>query len=306
MVYYEAGLLDEKEFTAWVGLSPADKEFNGKKGKTADREIMPVTICDEEGHFRDFYLVSLEGLNPGDVLSMRKVQLQYFVDIIMDEHLLPLGRQFAREQPKNWFDFAGKDHCNKMRSGGLKISERAKLPLLTDIMNKASSIIEARENQEEQLAAEQLESEAMMGTGANYLDDIDDEQDEGPKHVQLGDSTGLLGTMGATAVASDKKKSKPAKRKRDKAEEDDEEMDEVSQAGSTTRLVELTKTDPVLAAVATKHEKLTGRPAPKCFFEGLSVRDAFARNNQKQKNYGVPCLPCCCAFFEKAIGKGAM
>lgn len=294
MVYYEAGLLDEKEFTAWVGLSPADKEFNAKKGKTADREIMPVTICDEEGHYRDFYLVSLEGLNPSDVLSMRKIQLQYFVDIIMDEHLLPLGRQFAREQPKNWFDFAGKDHCNKMRSGGLKISERAKLPLLTDIMSKAASIMEARENQEEQNAAEQLEAEAAMGT-SGFLSDIDDEQDEGPKHVQMGDASGLLGTMGP--AAAEKKKGTKAPRRKKEKEEEDEDLEEVSQAGSTTRMIELAKMDPVLASVAAKHEKLTGRPAAKCFFEGLSVRDAFTKTNQKQKNYGVPCLPYCCAFF---------
>ena len=38
MVYYEAALLDEKEFLAWVGLEPLDKDLNAKKSRN-EREF---------------------------------------------------------------------------------------------------------------------------------------------------------------------------------------------------------------------------------------------------------------------------
>eukprot|EP00438_Fugacium_kawagutii_P016280 Skav201194 [mRNA] locus=scaffold633:304690:311323:- [translate_table: standard] len=288
LVYYECGLLDEKEFTAWIGLTPQDKEFNGKKGK--DREIMPVLTCDEEGNYKEFYLVSLEGMQIGDVLGMRKTQFQYYVDIIMDEHHVPAGCQLSREQPRNWFEFAGKDHFRKHRgmtirptsSGGEK-QDKPPIYSMSQLISKANSIIAERERAEAGFGFEG----SGLGDSQDSLDDLDQidaGKAGGPQHARL-DSTYLGGIGPSSAPKTAPKKGTKARAK--KKGEEDEDMEGESAAGSSARMLELNKNDPELAVVAKKHEKLTGRAAPKSF-ENLRVGDVFVEGNKaKQSLYGA-------------------
>lgn len=281
MVYYEAALLDEKEFLAWVGLEPLDKDLNAKKSRN-EREFSPCLVCDEEGNYKEFYLVSLEGLQPADVMSMRKIQCQYYVDIIMDEHHVPQGCQVSKDQPKNWFEFASQGHVTKLRGGGLKVSDRAKLISLSSMMAKAATIIQSREAAEEEQEAGHDES--------NYLDQLDDVDSSGPKHAQFADSSALLGSMQPLAKKEKKQPQSRGRRKADKGDEqEDNELELESATGSTSRLLELQKVDPELAIVAQKHQKITGRFAPKCF-ENLQIKDVFAEGTKsKQSAYGVWC-----------------
>ena len=287
-------MLDEKEFASWVGLSPLDKDLNGKKGK--DREIMPIRSVDEEGNWKEFYLVSLEGLELGDVLSMRRTQFQYYVDIILDEHHVPMGNQLSKDQPRNWFEYATKDHFTKHRgfvpkqtfsssSGdGLKL-DRPLVHSLSKLMEKASGIISSREDAEAH--AEAPDDDEM--DSQDQLADIDAENEgKSIRHAQLPDM--MLSNMGGPTPTkpAPKKQARGSHKKRKTDEEEDDAVDLESATGSSLRMLELGKNDPELVVVAQKHENITGRKAPKSF-ENLRVQDVFVDGNStgKQNLYGV-------------------
>lgn len=290
MVFVECGLLDEKEFAAWVGLSPNDKDLNGKKGK--DKEIMPVKTVDESGHCKEFYLVSLEGLQPGDIFSMRRTQFQYYVDIVMDEHHVQPSTQLSRDQPKNWFEFASKAHGAKHRGmGGEKQDRKPTIHSLSLLMEKASAIVSRRESAEvvPQEPGDSQDSQAY----ADELDALDAEKEGGPQHAQLQDESMLLGSGANPGKGpAPKKTARTGKKKALGDDDDDMEIDSV--AGSSARMVELTKNDPEMSIVAQRHEKITGRSAPKCF-ENLQVKDVFVEGSKiKQNMYGARALIMIC------------
>ena len=284
----EAGLLDEKEFIAWVGISPMDKELN-PVNKKREREFSPVKVVDEEGNLKDFYVMSLEGLDPADVLGMRKIQLQYHAEIIMDEHLLPRDRQLSKDQPMKWFNFAKSGHAGEYRLGGLQVNQRSHLPSLSQCLSRASSIIEERQFKENLEVEEQLAAEAAAADdGDGVLDEIDGDEPAGVVHVAAATAESLLGTSLRQSATAKKKPAGRGKKRKGAEEEEEDFQESESGVGASNRMVELAKSDPELAVVAQKHEKITGRTAPKCF-ESLKMADCFVEGNKvKQAVYGVP------------------
>ena len=74
-----------------------------------------VSLKNEEGELRTFYMISLRGLPPDVILSMRRVSLAYNITVEQNENQLQASEQITATQGQDWFSFASKGHIDKVR-----------------------------------------------------------------------------------------------------------------------------------------------------------------------------------------------
>lgn len=244
-VFFDAGLLTESEFVDLFGGSP--KDIKGYK---------PISCKNEEGETRNFYVISLKGIDGDKILSMRRCRLSHEVTVEQSEFQLLATEQLTSQQGKDWFAFASRGHFEKVRP--VRASGRSNLKSGADFFEIA--------DRKERDRREELEESDASNDEQNALEEMDADAEEEkanePKHVQVADASTMLGTTFAVPAE------KPKKRRKIDREEDDLEGDMPEEAGSnaSSQLAHLAKIDNEMYQVAKKHNALTQRPTPGCLF----------------------------------------
>eukprot|EP00435_Cladocopium_sp_Y103_P049805 s2018_g15.t1 len=253
LVYWEAGLLTESEFTDVFGISVKDVQ-NLKK----------IEGFNEEGEKRNFYLVNLKGLSAEEVFGMRRIMITHEMAVNQSEFQLLSGEQLTDDQGHKWFSFASKGHFDNARP--FKLSGKASLITGGSLHQLARELAESREE------ALQPDSQDPSENNADLLDEMDGDDGEaggepGPKHEVMADPGHMLGRTAMPAPERPKKR-----RKMDKIEDD--EIPEEAGSTMSSQLAHLEAVDPLMFDVAKKHHKITNRPTPPCLLM-LSVAKQF-------------------------------
>ena len=263
------------------------------------KELRTCTVQDQEGQWKEFYLIGLEGLDPYEQASVRKIEFSHYVTVKMDEEMMSAEMQLTRSQPQSWFNYTMADHTGKHRPYLKSAKNEKPVTFLSveDWRARAEKIIAARE------AAESLafaaENPAPDGEQGDVLDDIDSEvgaKNKGPVHQQL-ESVDEM--MGPAQNAQNAKPKKATKRKRGKGAEPEEDVESASGTGVPTLtggVLELAKSDPDMAVVAKRHEEITKRPMAPCF-AALEMSYVFKKSGKiGQAKNGAPRLQVLAAF----------
>ena len=66
----------------------------------------PISCKNEEGETRNFYVISLNGIDSDKILSMRRCRLSHEVTVEQSEFQLLASEQLTSQQGKDWFAFA--------------------------------------------------------------------------------------------------------------------------------------------------------------------------------------------------------
>ena len=248
MIFYDAGLLTESEFVDVFDISP--KEIKGYK---------PISCKNEEGEVRNFYVISLKGIDPDLILSMRRCRLSHEVSVEQNEFQLLLSEQLTAQQGKDWFAFASKGHFEKVRpfrpTAKSSLKSGADFNELNERLNRERQAKigegESEDSQQEQDVMEQLDLDHEAGSG----------QPAGPKHMEIRDAASMLGSTFATPAERPKKKRRAAV-----VDDDDDEMPEEAGSNISTQLAHLQQVDNDMYQVARKHSQISQRPTPSCLF----------------------------------------
>ncbi len=107
-------MLTEAEFVELFTISPRDV-----------KNLKKLNCCNEEGEQKEFYVISLKGLDASQVFGMRRIQLAHEVTIEKDEFQMLHSEQLVPSQPSDWFSFASQKHFENFRP--FKLTGKANL-----------------------------------------------------------------------------------------------------------------------------------------------------------------------------------
>ena len=269
MIFYDVGLLTESEFVDVFDMSP--KEIKGYK---------PISCKNEEGEVRNFYVVTLKGIDPDLILSMRRCRLSHEVSVEQNEFQLLLSEQLTSQQGKDWFAFASKGHFEKVRP--FRPTAKSSLKAGSDV----NELWERLNREREAKIGEEEENASHNGSEVeDVMDQLDNaseaKQPSGPKHMQIGDAASMLGST--FAVPQDK----PKKKRKTAVEDDDEEMPEEAGSNASSQLAHLQQVDNDMFLVAKRHALISQRPTPSCLFNMNVVKQLTTPGKIGSILYGV-------------------
>lgn len=185
MMFVDEGFLTEGEFLKEIGLLPA-----AVKAKITTYQF-------QEGILKGV-VVSLEGLDPSKLASIRKIRTWTDVRTVHTEVILDHTRNIRQEQGAEVYQFM-KTQALSARSEGL--AQKWRIPTVASFKEKAEEILKKREEQEAEEAAAQEEG-----------NDEEPEDDEEQESISRGRAAPTLG-VGLIAKKAESKKSARPKRK---------------------------------------------------------------------------------------------
>ena len=110
----------------------------------SDLKASPVKIRKtEEGGAQKAWLVSLRGLDAGDVLSMRKLRVFHEASVELDSYMLTREAQVSDMQGPAWLEFAKSSEQKELPTGA-RLGSRLKLKTVSDLQDEAQNLLEAR------------------------------------------------------------------------------------------------------------------------------------------------------------------
>ena len=126
-------MLSDTEFVELIGVAPADLKMTPVKIKRTE----------EGGSMSRAYLVSLRGLDAGDVHALRKLRVFHTATVELDSYMLTRDSQISETQGPAWLDFVRSAEQKDLPSGA-KLANRLKLKTMHDLQTEAEDVLEAR------------------------------------------------------------------------------------------------------------------------------------------------------------------
>ncbi len=271
------------------------------KAQPSELGLAGVPQIQEDNSATTLYPVGLEGLPLEVMLSVRKMRLSRQTSVVLNELLVQPERQVDQDQGVEVYKKATSTHLGT-RPPCFNPAKRGEGRLLS-----ARELKELGETIEERKRAA-MEAMALETYGAQH----DQEDDEfGGNSVStlrpvVAAPTASTGSLAATSTAaSTKKKGKPIKSNKRKAATGDDEEDDADQMseggltlGTDVNMQSLSRVDPDMARVASKHASLTNRESP-CFFN-LDVKRFLKGEKLGKALQGVAWL--CLESFIQVFG----